>query len=392
VIINNGNVGSNITGDSINGPGGGNDNITNNGTVTGDIRGDSFTGVGTGNDNIVNNGTVTGSVTGDSTANSGYGNDNITNNGTINGNITGDADSGVGGGNDTIINNGNVGGDVTGDAISPSGTGSDNITNNGNIAGSIYGDSHFSAGTGNDNITNNGTVTNIYGDNLVPPGTGTGSDTITNSGIVTGLIDAGGGNDTVIIQGNNAEVGDGIEGGAGYDVLTFNLTSTSPEELQSWADQIYAANPNGGTLILAGHTYTWTNFEELTQLLFSLSRLNGMADPFAVYCSLEGGIDVYAIVGQEGIFSVHVNGGVISSGIEQAIESGNIVRIGSSTTAVVYATSSGDVQVNAPNGFSFSFAYQTYCGALPEPEPIVETPEPEPELPPFSIINQPYGG
>src|SRR6185436_5254329 len=100
-----------------------------------------------------------------------------------------------------------------------------------------------------------------------------------------------------------------------YDVLTFDLTSSDPAQLQAWADQIAAANPSGGTLTFNGHTYTWINFEELTRIIFTIARINYQADPVAIFCSLEGGVNTYAIVGQQGYFSLNVSAQAISNGL-----------------------------------------------------------------------------
>lgn len=379
-----------IYGDSLNGAGSGSDVITNTGTVNNDVIGDSFNGAGNGNDTIINDGVVTVFIIGDSSSNSGTGSDTIVNNNLVGSSIYGDSRTGAGSANDSITNNGTVVSGIIGDGDNV-GSGNDTITNNGS-AGNIFADSVVGGtNNGNDTVVNNGSTNNIFADGQF--GTGTGNDTVINGGTVNNNILAGGGSDTVIIQANSAQVGGTIDGGAGYDVLTFNATSTDPAQLRSWAEQIAAANPAGGTITIAGHSYTWTNFEELTQLLFTLARINGMGDPLAVFCSLTDGLDVYAVRGNEGFLSLTVSAQTISNGIAAAAENGDIVQLGNSAEAVVYATVSGDLLINAPNGFSFEFAYQNYCGTLPVAGVVVVDEEAQEEQDPaFSIINQPYTG
>ena len=129
----------------------GNDNITVDAGVTvtfidadGDGIGQS-TGNG-GNDVIVNNGTVNNDISGDFVTGAA-GNDTITNNGTVNGTIYGDEASGTvtASGNDTIVNSGTVAGDIIADDNLTAG-GNDSITNNGQIAGNI------DAGGGTDSV------------------------------------------------------------------------------------------------------------------------------------------------------------------------------------------------------------------------------------------------
>jgi hypothetical protein len=195
------------------------------------------------------------------------------------------------------------------------------------------------------------------------------------------------GNDTVIISGNNATVGGMIDGGTGYDVLTFSLNTADPAQRQAWAEQIAAANPNGGTLTFNGHTYTWQNFEELSQLLITLNPV--YRGSFAVYCALGGGIDVYAINEQQGTLAFNVSAQALSNGITQGAN--GTTQLVSSSGVTLYALTTGELQVNGPNNNTFTFRYEAYCGILPEAQTIVVEPEEE-ELPAFTIINQPYGG
>ncbi len=363
-------------GDFSSNPESGSDTIYNAGTVNGDVVGDSGFGNGSGNDVIVNDGSVTGSIDGDTSFGTGSGNDMIVNNGTVD-SIFADSANGNSSGSDTVTNNGTVNSSIYGDGSGGSADGSDTIVNNGTVAVNIYGDGN-GVGTGSDNITNNGSVTNI-----IAAG---GNDTITNNGVVNGDIRADDGDDTVIIAAGTAVVGDGIDGGNGYDVLTFNINSTDPAELEAVAALIASQSPSGGTITINGITYVWLNFEELTRIL-SIVRLNGPADPLAVFCAVSGGIDVYAISNNQGFFSLYLSLQQISSGVTHAQEIGDEVLIASSSTASVYALVSGELRVRAPNGFTFTLV-ASRCGALPEPQPFTVIREEEIEDS-FVIINRP---
>ncbi len=377
-------------------PGTGNDLIIIDGSLTDtSLSGDSLYDGGSGGDTIINNGDSDIEMVGDTIYGDGSGNDIIINNGTAYA-IIGDAAIGNGSGSDTLINNGTVI-NIVGDTYDGNASGNDSITNNGYVSGNVYGDGSFVTGTGNDTIDNAGVLDgNIYGDedpnaslpSAPQPGDpvpGSGSDTIINSGAVNGSIIAGGGDDTVIIAGIGA-VNGVIDGGSGYDVLTFNLSTSNPEELQALAAQIAAANPAGGTISLQGRVYTWQNFEELSQILLSLARINDYGDPFAAFCSLGGGLDIYVTSGNQGFLALRVSVQQISNGIAYARENGVTLQIARSPTAILYVLATGELQVNAPNGADFTFSYETRCGELPEPQPIiVVTPEPDT----FTIINRP---
>jgi hypothetical protein len=364
---------TNVAGDN-GGGSDGDDVIVNNGTIVdASITGDDNGGEGSGDDVIVNNGTVDGSVYGDTPYGEGSGDDTIVNNGTTS-DIIGDTGDGDGSGNDSITNNGityTIIGDTYGGEVGGDGSGSDTITNNGYVSGDIYGDSANGDSTGNDTITNTNLVDgSIYGDSY--DNSGTGSDTIVNSGSVSNIY-AGGGNDSVTIQGGGTVTGI-MDGGDGFDTLTFSLTSSDPDELLAIAAQIAAANPAGGTLVIRGITYVWQNFEQLSALLISLVRLNTLAQPFAVFCRLGGGVDVYATVGSEGFFSLYASAQQISNGIALAQTTGNVVQIGASSTSTLFALATGELQVNAPSGAAFTFNYVQRCGPLPTPrdEPLEE--------------------
>jgi hypothetical protein len=390
-IVNNGQV-DGLIGDSLGNGGSGNDTITNNG-MAGTIYGDGVGVGGSGNDAITNNGTAVGDIIGDNVSQAGSGSDVIVNNGDVGASIWADTRDGTGSGNDTVINNGTIDGNLYGDSVFGTGTGDDTITNNGTI-GIIWGDTNLGANaSGDDVITNNGTSNSIHGDNGA--GTGTGNDTITNNGAVNGDIIAGGGNDTVTIQGNDSSVGGIIDGGAGTDTLTFDLRSADPEQLDAWAAEIAAANPNGGTIILNGHTYTWTNFEDLQALLHLIPiNVEGSTRPF---CAAVGGLDIYIAVGDEGTFSLYASAESISAALSYARVYEMDVPIETSETSQLWALITGEVQIRTPqNEIVSTFFYENYCGELPEGDPALYVPTTPPavveEYPDYTIINQPYGG
>jgi hypothetical protein len=367
-----------------------------------------------GSDTITNDGTV-GIIAGDGFMTGGSGNDVIVNNGTITIDVFGEGPDGASSGNDVIINNGNVDNNVFGDGYNGPGSGSDTLVNNGNVTGSVYGDSFGGASSGNDNITNNGTANNIYGDNdsgfgygsdtIDNSATGTvnniiaggGDDNITNSGNVDNNIDAGYGNDTVTIQGNDATVGGTIDGGADYDTLTFNLSTNDPAQAEAWAAEFAAANPNGGTITINGHTYTWTNFEELLYFIESPPPVVLPGESRRPFCAAVAGLDIYVVVGDEGIFSLYASAEEISAALSYArVYEIDEVVIETSETSQLWALITGELQVRTAEGEIVStFLYQDYCGELPEVAAelyIVPLPTQSQEYPAYTIINQPYGG
>ncbi len=373
-VINNNGAANDIYGDSDAGDGFGNDIITNNGSAV-DIMGDSYDGTGFGNDIVTNNGTAN-AMSGDSNDGDGAGDDVVVNNGTLIENILGDSNFGDGSGNDSLTNNGSADG-IFGDSDTGLGSGSDSIVNNGIIAGNVSGDSNTAIGTGNDTITNNGTINgSLYGDSVAV--TGTGSDNITNNGTVAGNVEAQGGNDTVVL-GENGNVGGNInaadgddfvslaggqlggvaDGGAGFDTLEFALSTSDETELQSWADQILAANPSGGTITLGSVTYTWTNFEELVQILSQIA-INGNNGLLQVFCRFNGNLDVYRIINaNDGVFVFALTPTQIATALAQNT---NVV-IGSDGELQLWALESGILQLNAP-GYEFQFDYETTCMSL----------------------------
>ncbi len=362
VIVNNGTVNVSISGDYVTGAGG-NDTITNNGSV-GTIYGEEAAGTVTssGNDNITNNGSVANDIIADDNATAG-GNDTVVNNGTVGGTID------AGGGDDTVTNSstGTVGNNVN------AGNGNDIVTNNGSVNGTI------DAGNGNNNVTNGGKV----GTNIV---SGNGTDTITNNGNVTGTIDAGDGSDTVTI-GDGATVGGVISGGSaldtGTDTLQFKFDD--PAAGAAAAAVLAGKSPAGGTATFGGHTYTWSNFEQL-QAIFTAAaaagqpvsvsvnvaqikdgRLNGydLGAPIAVYCVPNEYIEVIDIR-QDGSnpLAFRVNFDLVNKAVKEAKATFDSISITNGEGDYLSAILNGSLVAYGPTFDTtkiYKFTFQPDC-------------------------------
>lgn len=235
-----------------------------------------------GNDTI----TIQSSATVTNTASAGIqdssGNTTVTNFGTINGGNAGSGD-GVnlgGSGNKTITNNGVVNGAQ--DGIDIDGTGNSYIENYGTVVGNSQ--SGIDGGNGNDTIINYGTVTGV-----------------------TEAVDASSGDDQVTILVGSSVNGD-INGGSDVDTLIFKLEGDQAT-INAFNAYITANGINvaSGALTFGGHTYTWSNFEDLQFLLSlivagdveglasfapSLQELCGL--PLKVFRLPNGDLQVYA--------------------------------------------------------------------------------------------------
>lgn len=275
---------------------GGNDTITNGGTVYQNIDG------GVGADSLVN-------FTGGSISNM-YGltgNDTITNGGTVLGEIRGGDDNdiivNVGGallsviggdfGNDSIVNNGSM------VLMLYGGSGNDTLRNNGLSAGAVLGD-------GDDLFENTSSLTGGGGVNC-----GSGNDTAILGGTINSNVLCESGNDSVVIAAGSpanhgASITGTINGGPDSDTLTFSFTVTA-SELASFNAIFPTLLASGGTVTIAGRTYTWVNFEQLINLLsaapepavvtITINRRLNFADvsaPVALYCEA-GGVDVWTV-------------------------------------------------------------------------------------------------
>ncbi len=317
---------------------GGNDTIVNNGTVTISISADYSTGK-PGNDSITNNGS-SGALLGDETTdiNAQNGDDVIVNNGTVVNSVYGDA--------------------IPGDVLEGSIAGNDTITNNGVIGKDIVADSGATTSNGNDTITNNGTV--------------------------NGNIDASGGNDQVTI-GDGATVGGTIDGGAGTDTLKFIFNN--PADGEAAAAILAGKVASGGTATFGGHTYTWTNFEQL-QAIFTAAaaagepvtvsvsiaqikdgRLNGydLGAPFAVYCVPNEFVRVIDIR-QDGSnpLAFQVKFDAVNDAVKKAKATFDTISIANGEGDYLSATQNGSLVVYGPTidgSKIYKFTFQADCTA-----------------------------
>ncbi len=132
--------------------------------------------------------------------------------------------------------------------------------------------------------------------------TGDGNDTIDTNNF-TYLLDVGNGDDSVTMgaEACNCETSASLlDGGDGYDVLTFKFKVGSQEQKDSF-NALVDGDASSGTVYFGGHYYQWANFEELEFLLrvarasghddvevnvLKDSRLNNLdlAAPIAIYC------------------------------------------------------------------------------------------------------------
>jgi hypothetical protein len=330
----------------------GGDTITNDGTVA--INGALSAGIGANGDGntITNNGTLSaaGNTTFGAVVN-GDGND-VTNNGSVDVSSANGVGLWVIGDGNTVTNNGAVatsGSDAEGIYTQ----GSNTVVNNGTIATSGPADSEgIAAYDGDNTVINNGTITTTDPAAAgIDTSVNSGNDTVINRGDITtggaAAIQTGAGNDSVTIAGGN--VSGLIDGGADTDSLNFDL-ELGADGFEAVAAQLAAANPNGGSLTIGGATYTWTNFEELLNLLRLASigdgRLNGLdfAATAVVYCAPGGGLDVYAVTAGGGEMAFHVDPATAVSGV-----------LGDALGVSLTAQGDGSLLLAGPSGYTFAF-------------------------------------
>lgn len=207
---------------------------------------------------LVSGGTITGT---NAAIAGGAGIDTITIN---SGSLTG-AQDGIrgGGGADTIIING---GTVAGTAdVGVAGNASaDLITLNGGAI--ISGDDGIRGNGGADMITvNGGSIT--AGDTGIRGG-GANDTIVLNGGSITGAtagINGQAGDDAVTINGDVVIVGV-INGGGGVDTLQFSML-VPQADIAVLQAALLAANPAADSIFINGNTYTWQNFEAITSNL-----------------------------------------------------------------------------------------------------------------------------
>ena len=102
-------------------------------------------------------------------------------------------------------------------------------------------------------------------------------------------------------------------------------------------------------------------------------RINadGWGSPVALYCTEGGGLDIYDIVGDTGVFSERFTDQELANAIATAAQQGNL-RISNGENTDVWILESGEIQIN--NGdYSYRLRYQSTCGALPPPDASAAT-------------------
>ncbi len=322
----------------------GDDSVTVQDSNTGDIK------TGSGNDTININGTnpaypITGDVSG------GSGDDSIKINYADVGDVNGDSHH-HGSGNDTIQITDSTTYDVSG------GKGDDSITIlNSYVYGDVNGDKNhgYSSYGGDDTINvlgNDG-----YVEGLVNGGGGDDSITIGSSidGKYGKAVKGGDGNDTVALV-DGAALNGALSGGDGIDVLQFKFTVGSEDDKKAFGKLLAEQNAGCGWVEFNGQTYYWYGFEDLQNLLHVIgadqgssvkvtvlgdSRLNqdAVAGPIAVYCKA-GAIEVWTINPTDGHGDLGLS--THQSALPQSANGINVVRNGDQIT-----TTFGD--------YSFSF-------------------------------------
>ena len=154
-----------------------------------------------------------------------------------------------------------------------------------------------------------------------------------------------------------------IDGGADFDTLRFTMNISA----ESWEAAVAALgghlDPNGGSIVLGGVTYTWTNFEELQNLIQLLAfhdrRLNYLdfAATVVVYRLEAGGVELYTPEG-EWVFNAEADALIVA--LAQAAATGAPVEVQSRLGIALYAMPDGTLFATGPG---YAFAFQPYrCG------------------------------
>ncbi len=188
-----------------------------------------------------------------------------------------------------------------------------------------------------------------------------GNQSVTNSGTLNGDVGLEDGNDSFNAAGG--VVHGLIDGGADYDVLSFTMDISA----ESWESAVAALagqlDPNGGTVVLGGVTYTWANFEELRGLIrlyaFRDRRINYLdfAATAIVYRLEETGVELYTPQG-EWVFRAEAT--AIRAALASAASSHAPVEIGARLGIALYAQPDGSLLATGPG---YTFAFQPYqCG------------------------------
>ncbi len=228
------------------------------------------------------------------------------------------------------------------------------ITTHGETAAAIF------LRDSNNTVRNTGTLTTT-GLNAVGIQGGSGNDIIDNSGNIRSSgasINAGAGDDTVVISGG--QITGLIDGGSGTDSLIFRM-SIAPDGIEALAAELAAAAPGGGTITIHGQTYTWVNFEDLVNQLYMAifydGRLNAgdIAATVVLYAVPIGGVDLWALDDNGGVFAFRVGEDTLRAALQQAVASGQHVLIEERLGVSLWALSSDQLQGMGPGGYIYVF-------------------------------------
>jgi hypothetical protein len=214
------------------------------------------------------------------------------------------------------------------------------------------------------------------------PNGGSGNDNITCGGVDADGINGGFGNDTIVIQ-DGAAINGVIDGGGGSDTLIFSHTGLSDTE-SAQLNAIAASNPATGFVILKGQLYVWANMEDV-QIGGAAAAPSGPTNPgillvgrinpgdimasAAVGCTAAGGVAVHDVnpVTTNGTFAFHATPQEIISAIQSAVTTGQNTLINQSLLGnTLWALTSGELQVNGfdiGEGILYEFTFPTaMCG------------------------------
>lgn len=297
------------------------------GTISGDID------LGTGDDNLTNDGSITGDI------NLGTGADTLDNRNILNGDIT------SGTGNKTLINSGAITG------VTSLNSGNDNITNTGTFNGDI------NTGDGTDSINNS----NILNSNII---FGSGNKTLINSGAINGNVTFSDGGDAFTLT-NTGVIGGNVSMGTGDDIATFDVGN---------AGFIGILDGGGGndTLQLTGNgtlniSATTSGFESLTANAGSNATLTGSVTFNSITIANTGRINNSA--SNFNVTGALINNGTLSGGagspqivtntytqtatasLRQSVQIGQPFTVGNRVTATGVANIDGNITLNTSGGF-----------------------------------------
>jgi hypothetical protein len=140
------------------------------------------------------------------------------------------------------------------------------------------------------------------------------------------------------------------------DLLVIGDGQVCSEDLQAVANAqaINGLDPNSGTVVYLGQTYTWAEFEQIMNGSYfnpcvgsiNDGRINAydLGAPDALYCTVENGVSVWEIdLEGLGTFSFAVNAAQIEAAVEAAVSSGVNQLVGSDAFGnQLYALSDGE--------------------------------------------------